>query len=450
MEQDITGISLFNRDIELLDNMLEEILFTHGGQELVSRVKRIRKLAKAWRTDDEHISADKEIKAEISSLDLSVRQDVIRAFSTFLLLVDVAEQNNKIRMNITYELENAKTDQPHSIENAIVKLKEAGYSDEDIKDAVSHLSMRLIVTAHPTEATKRTILDIKKRLSLRLRELDNPFLAEKEAAFVKENILNEVAILWQSNELSSQKPGVLDEVKGGLYYFDHTFFNVLPEVHRNMRISLSKHFPDENVGLGLLKSSGNLLAPGKILGNPCFHDSPHGVYFAPMEKNTPYRSVYKELEKRLCEGGMPAQVSDNIIEVIWDKLCTNATMNGVAALLQLSVEDVSGSEDGLFITNQIALEVCKVANAKGIGLNADTYLRKSREEGYERSEVKMHHYVSMVLDVYNKNKTEIDFINGAVVKEGKKLGIATPYNEAVWRLVRTLSENYENRYTPRA
>ena len=245
MGQDINEIALFNRDIELLDSMLEEILYTHGGQKLVDKVKRIRALAKAWRTDDERGEAETCIKAEIASLGLSERQDVIRAFSTFLVLVDVAEQNNRIRINIRFELENTKTDQPYSIENAVVKLKEAGFNAEEIKEAISHLSMRLIVTAHPTEATKRTILDIKKRLSLRLRELDNPFLTEKEIQFVKENILNEVAILWQSNELSSQKPGVLDEVKGGLYYFDHTFFDILPEVHRNMRISLSKHFPNE-------------------------------------------------------------------------------------------------------------------------------------------------------------------------------------------------------------
>ena len=245
MEQHINEITLFNRDIELLDNMLEEILFTHGGQKLVDRVKRIRTLAKAWRTDETSGGAETDIKTEIASLDLNERQDVIRAFSTFLVLVDVAEQNNRIRINIKYEQENAKTDQPYSIENAVVKLKDNGFDAGEIKDAISHLSMRLIVTAHPTEATKRTILDIKKRLSLRLRELDNPFLAEKEVLFVKENILNEVAILWQSNELSSQKPGVLDEVKGGLYYFDNTFFDILPEVHRNMRISLSRQFPNE-------------------------------------------------------------------------------------------------------------------------------------------------------------------------------------------------------------
>ena len=241
----LDAIALLNRDIELLDSMLEEILFTHGGQELANKVKKIRCLAKAWRSDEESDTTEADIKTEIATLNFTMRQDVIRAFAVFLLLVDVAEQNNRIRMNNIFELKDTKTSQPFSIENAIVKLKEAEFCAEDIKEAIPHLSIRLIVTAHPTEATKRTILNVKKRLSFRLKELDNPFLAEREVEFIKENILNEVAILWQSNELSNQKPGVLDEVKSGLYYFDQTFFDILPEVHRKLRINLQKHFPEQ-------------------------------------------------------------------------------------------------------------------------------------------------------------------------------------------------------------
>jgi len=261
------AIALLNRDIELLDRMLEEILFTHGGQELVDRVRKIRGLAKAWRSDEKPGKTEADIKTEIAALDFDVRQDVIRAFAAYLLLIDVAEQNNRIRMNNIFELEDTKTAQPFSIENAIVKLKEAGYSAEDIKEAIPRLSIRLIVTAHPTESTKRSILDLKKRLSHRLQELDNPFLAEKEIEFVKENILNEVAILWQSNELSSKKPSVLDEVKSGLYYFDNTFFNVLPDIHRKLRINLQKHFPDEKWDIPNFLRFGSWIG-GDRDGNP--------------------------------------------------------------------------------------------------------------------------------------------------------------------------------------
>jgi len=241
----IGSVTLLDQDIHLLSGMLDEILFTHGGQELVDKVKKIKTLADVWRSSSykspDVCSAD--ITAEIATLGFTKRQDVIRAFTAFFHLLNVAEQNHLHRRNPSDDSTN--TFQPFSIENAISNLKKAGFNAHDIKEVLPYLSIRLIITAHPTEATKRTILDIKKRLSRRLKELNNPYLSDKETSFIKENIQNEIAILWQSNELSSQKPGVLDEVRSGLYYFDKTFFDVLPDIHREMEVSLIKNFPNE-------------------------------------------------------------------------------------------------------------------------------------------------------------------------------------------------------------
>ena len=233
-----------SRDIDLLSDMLREVLLTHGGERLAKTVETIKKLSKSARLDENKEAYD-ALRKEIAALKGEARQDVIRAFATYFHLNNVAEQNHRIRRNRQYQLEDTKTAQPFSIENAILNLKASGYTASDIKQALPHLSLELIMTAHPTEATKRQILEIQKRLGLRLKELDNPVLTEKEVEFIKENILNEVAILWQSNELHSKKPTVPDEVKSGLYYFDQTLFEVLPDIHRELSVSLRKHFPDE-------------------------------------------------------------------------------------------------------------------------------------------------------------------------------------------------------------
>lgn len=242
IQQDMTT-ELLRRDIDLLADMLSEVLLTHGGRNLVNTVETIKGLSKTARFEAS-TDAYQQLRAEIAGLKGEGRQDVIRAFSTYFHLINVAEQNHRIRRNRKYQLEDTKTDQPFSIENAILNLKEAGYTADDVQQALPHLSLELIMTAHPTEATKRQVLEIQKRLGLRLKELDNPVLTEKELDFVKENILNEVAILWQTNELHSKKPTVPDEVKSGLYYFDQTLFEVLPDIHRELEISLRKHFPE--------------------------------------------------------------------------------------------------------------------------------------------------------------------------------------------------------------
>ena len=264
------GAGSLNADIELLSGLLDEVLYTHGGQHLLDMVNKIKLMAHSWRMDlnDETKSImEADIKAEIASLSHEVRQDVIRAYALFLHMINIAEQNYRIRKNNSYEIEDMKTSQPLSIENTVVTLKEAGYSAQDIKEAIPYLSLKLVVTAHPTEATKRTVLDIQKRLGRRLKELDNPFLTEREQKYIKENLLNEVVLLWQTNELHNKKPEVSDEVKNGLYYFDKTFFNVLPDVHREMRVCLEKHFPEEEWSIPNFLRFGSWIG-GDRDGNP--------------------------------------------------------------------------------------------------------------------------------------------------------------------------------------
>ena len=316
------SFALLERDMDLLDSMLYEVLHSHGGLELVCSAKKIMTLVKEWRLAliDDPTADDSEIKKEIAALSFSQRQDVIRAFTAFFHLLNVAEQNHRIRRNLSYELEDAKISQPFSIENTIAKLKEAGYSAQDIQAAIPHLSLRLIVTAHPTETTKRTILDIKKRLSRRLKELENPYLTEKESNFVKENILNEITILWQSNELSHQKPGVLDEVKGGLYYFDNTLFDVLPDIHREMRVSLLKHFPDQEWRIPNFLRFGSWIG-GDRDGNPFVT---HDITWQTMELQreliiTKYLEVFDYLINRYSYCTSRIRVSDELVQLVESK-----------------------------------------------------------------------------------------------------------------------------------
>ena len=213
---------------------------------------------------------------------------------------------------------------------------------------------------------------------------------------------------------------------------------------------LLKHFDADHVGMGVLQASANLIAPGRIFGSPRFGYSPHGVYFSPAKlDNPPYIKVYEELAERLTAGGMPAECNDKTEEFIWNKLVTNVMFNGIAALLQLANEDTSGHEDGVALMRELARETCEVAKARGLDMDTERYQGMVGRRSINRDEVKNFHYVSMCLDSYHKRKTEIDFINGAIVKEGQKHGIPTPYNETICRLVRIMQDTYYYKYEPR-
>ena len=240
-EEDSTA--LLRSDVKKLGNILGEILLHHGGQELFDKVEIIREMTKSIRSEYDKETYNK-LKAEIAELQPPLRQQVIRAFSIYFHLINIAEQNHRIRKRREY-LTRDDMNQPFSIDKAVANVNEFGLSNEQVKEVLDTLSIELIITAHPTEATKRTVLEIQKRISEILQKINNPLTNKKELELLEESLFNEVTALWQTDELRHRKPQVLDEVRNGLYYFDETLFDTIPEIHEELLSSLDESFPNE-------------------------------------------------------------------------------------------------------------------------------------------------------------------------------------------------------------
>jgi len=237
----IDNNALLRNDVKMLGNILGEILVHHGGLELFNKVETIREMTKSIRKEYNEDIYNK-LKEEISQLKPPTRQQVIRAFSIYFHLVNMAEQNHRIRRMRQYQLQD-ESSQPYSLENAVCKVEEYNLSNDVIQEVLNQLSIELIITAHPTEATKRTVLEIQKRISSILQKFDNPMVTPKERKILEESLFNEVTALWQSDELRHRKPSVLDEVKNGLYYFDQTLFDTIPSIHQELEFQLNEYFP---------------------------------------------------------------------------------------------------------------------------------------------------------------------------------------------------------------
>lgn len=252
-------------DVNMLGNILGEVLVLHGGKELLDKVEAIRKMTKSIRNE-----FDKDtyttLKEEISNLKTPMRQQVIRAFSIYFHLVNVAEQNHRIRRRRQYLLEEG-TSQSFSLEKAVSKVKDYSLTNDEIQNVLNDLSIELIMTAHPTEATKRTVLETQKRISGNLRKLDNPLITEWEKESVEDSLFNEVTALWHTDELRHRKPEVLDEVKNGLYYFDQTLFDTLPDVFRELEMQLQDQISADDWQIPNFISFGSWIG-GDRDGNP--------------------------------------------------------------------------------------------------------------------------------------------------------------------------------------
>lgn len=313
------------RDVKLLGQILGEILVSHGGTELFDKVEKIRLMCKTLRThfDNEIYS---ELKEEIANLNSPMRRQVIRAFSMYFHLINIAEQNHRIRRRRQYQLEDDSIVQPDSIESAILSLKENNINEDMIQEVLNKLSLELVITAHPTEAAKRSILEIQQRIAVILKKLDHPLLTKRERSKLEESLFNEVTILWQTDELRHNKPTVLDEVRNGLYYFDQTLFEVLPEIHREVEICLEKNFSAKKWDVPNFLRFGSWIG-GDRDGNP--NVTPE-VTWETLHKQRKlvlkkYKNVLVDLMKRYSHSTTRVEVSDELVqslEVEEDKFLT--------------------------------------------------------------------------------------------------------------------------------
>ena len=126
---------------------------------------------------------------------------------------------------------------------------------------------------------------------------------------------------------------------------------------------------------------------------------------------------------------------------VWKKLCLNSCGNALAGITQLSNYIYSNDQDAFILLNQICAECCAVAQAKGISLDYNETRAYVHATYYNQR-----HYVSMCQDIHNKRKTEIDTINGTIVREGRALGIPTPVNETMLHLVRIITNHYDDQW----
>jgi len=258
--------NLLRRDIRFLANILGEVLVYQGGNELLTIVEKIREMSKSMRAQfDPDLYND--FKSTVNSFDPDIRHQVIRAFAIYFQLVNIAEQNHRIRRKRDYDRTAGETIQPGSIESVIKELRLKDITPTEIQDILQGISLELVMTAHPTEATRKAVLDIHHRIAEQVMELDNPMLTYREREQIRSSLLSEVLTLWQTDELRDRKPTVLDEVRNGLYYFDETLFDVLPEVYGEVERCLEKYYPNETWHVPSFLKFGSWIG-GDRDGNP--------------------------------------------------------------------------------------------------------------------------------------------------------------------------------------
>jgi phosphoenolpyruvate carboxylase len=220
------------RDVRLLGETLGRVLVEQGGQGLLHDEERVRELSRRARASGS-AAARSRLAAAVAELPLERQGEVLRAFSMFFQLANLAEQHHRLRRRREYEHEQRIPRE--SLADAFDRLARAGVSARQLAATGRRLSLELVLTAHPTEATRRTVLAAQLRLDRLLDRLDDPTLQRSGREAALDAIAEEVTALWQTDEVRSHRPRVVDEIRHGLWFFETSLLDAAPELVADLR-----------------------------------------------------------------------------------------------------------------------------------------------------------------------------------------------------------------------
>ena len=252
-----TGISApLSRQVNLLGSLLGRALREQGGQELLDLVESLRlKCKQAARTNDPAPRHD--AAARIAELDYEQIRWLLRTYTAFFHLVNKAEQQEIIRINRQRAREAGgglalrQTDgsaertvvqpepggQPRSesINEAVARLAERGVSFDEAADVIGRLDIQPTLTAHPTEARRRSILFKQQHIAAQLAKLRRGDPTPEEQGEALDGIYNDIVMLLATDEIRSERPTVIEEVAQGLYFMQGAIWETVPRIHRDVR-----------------------------------------------------------------------------------------------------------------------------------------------------------------------------------------------------------------------
>lgn len=306
-------------NIHLLGDMLGETIIEQEGQAVFELEEQIRALAKAWRAGD--ASAGEAIKALMPSLieDLPRTVAVLKAFTTYFQLVNLAEDEQRIEILRDRAREAQMTGVPmrETLYESIARLRNEGFSAEDVQRILDNLYIVPVLTAHPTETKRQTILTKLRTISDTLEQITTPGLLPSEERELRERLREDIALLWQSDETRDRPPTVMDEVRTGLYFYEVTIFKLIPKIYEELERSLAEVYPGVKFRIPSFLRYGSWIG-GDRDGNPNVTLSVTEETLRAMKETVlkQYNIAIDELYQHLIPAITRVNISDELRESI--------------------------------------------------------------------------------------------------------------------------------------
>src|SRR5205085_4651719 len=254
--------SPLRRDIRTLGDALGRAIQQHSGTTVFETEERLRRSCKrlrecvealvhasgpeAHRLRREIDAIDQDITNIIEQCDLDTAIDVIRAFTVYFHLVNTAEQHHRTRRRFAHEAGKTPTAQRGSFAALVAYLQHNGLDASTIQQLLDSLSIELVFTAHPTEATRRSLITKSRRLATLLEAHDQRSeMTPRQHALWQRELESTIALLWLTDSVLHVRLQPLDEIKMGIYYLDEILFVAVPELYAELEELLRTHYPSD-------------------------------------------------------------------------------------------------------------------------------------------------------------------------------------------------------------
>ncbi len=255
----------FVDDLALLLELFGAVLAASEGEEAVTLHERAAALGKRSRAGDH--AAMRALEDLVAALSLDDAQVLMRSLSRWFQLMNLAEDNERVRRLRRRERAGGGAPRAGSLRAAVLHLAERGTTAAELREMLAGAELRLVMTAHPTEARRRTTVEKLARIFARLRDLDEHLPVPGDERAAHRALAGTIQELWGSDEVRAASPTPLDEVHAGLVYFASTLHRVVPELYRELEAAVEEAYPGEEIPVPPLLTFGSWMS-GDRDGNP--------------------------------------------------------------------------------------------------------------------------------------------------------------------------------------
>lgn len=334
-------------DVSRLGSLVGEMLVEQGGEALFECVERARRVAIERRESPSR--EDEALRRVVDDLDPVFAGEVVRAFSAWFQVVNLAEKVHRVRRRREYQRDEERP-QPEGLTDSMQRLARGGISERALRERLSAVRITPVFTAHPTEATRRTLLEKEQMIAARLIEELEPGRTIPEHRVADARIRMAVTSAWQTEELPAVRPSVTDEQEQILFYLTDILYRVAPAFHEILAEAIRSAYGEKaGAALPCVLRFGSWVG-GDMDGNPNVGADTIRAALAAQRRQVLglYRRDVGRLARTLSQSRSRVAVDDAVLERIqgfrelfprrWERIPRRHTDMPYRVLLDLAGE----------------------------------------------------------------------------------------------------------------